>query len=145
MPAASPPPDAEPEIYAAERFSEAEHLRDRPFVVPTDFRLDDALFSLHAETSRGRTRAHYEVDSIRTETLETTLKGLVKAIGRLSPRGKAAWKKLRTRDFNIGIQAGREPHLVEYEATARTIAAVAALGGRLVITVYAPFPRPDAK
>ena len=34
-----------PEIYAAERFTEAEHLRESSFVVPTDFKLDDVLFS----------------------------------------------------------------------------------------------------
>lgn len=38
-------PAGRPEIYAAERFTEAEHLRDRSFTVPSDFRLDDVLFS----------------------------------------------------------------------------------------------------
>lgn len=42
-------PPGEPDVFAAERFSEADHTKD-PFVVPADFRIDDVLgsaFEIH--------------------------------------------------------------------------------------------------
>jgi predicted DNA-binding transcriptional regulator YafY len=38
-------PSGQPEIYAAERFVDAEHMRDHAFTVPADFRVDDLFYS----------------------------------------------------------------------------------------------------
>ena len=63
-------------------------------------------------------------------------------IERLPEDALAGWRAARARDFNVGIQAGRLPKVCEYAISPATVARVAALGGRLVFTVYAPYPRP---
>jgi hypothetical protein len=103
--------------------------------------LERRLFVLHADTVRGVTRAHYELRG-RTSTVERTLRALLDVIEGLAPAARRAWRAARERDFNVGLQAGRTPNAVEYEVTAGTLRRVAAAKGRLVLTVYAPFPRP---
>lgn len=103
--------------------------------------LDRTLFVLHRDT-RGRTlTAHYESRRQHT-TPDAALRAIAKVLEALSPEARGAWHAAKVRDFNVGLQAGRQPHASEYAITPATAGRVAALGGRLVITVYAPFPRP---
>ena len=103
--------------------------------------LDARLLLLHADTVGGRTRAHHELKR-QTSTVDQTLRALLGVLERLPAAARRGWRAARIRDFNVGVQAGRAPHASEYEIAAKTIARVAAQGGRIVLTVYAPFPRP---
>ena len=104
--------------------------------------LSGSLFVLHHEVRGRRARIHYQVISARLATPEATLRSLCRIVERLRSPARRAWQSLRTRDLNVGIQAGRQPHFVEYPITPETLSRVAALGARVVLTVYAPFPRP---
>jgi hypothetical protein len=83
-------------------------------------------------------RAHFEVGSV-AGTIDGTMRSLVRALHKLSPTAKRAWRASNRRDFNIGIQAGLTPSSSEFEIAPKTAQDVAKLGGRIVITVYAPY------
>jgi len=108
--------------------------------------LNERLISLHELVERGRVRAHFESLSPRSSrTPALTLRTLLDVIEALPVAARHAWKLARVRDFNIGIQAGRLPHFEEYAVESETLTRVARLGGRVVVTVYAPFPRPRSR
>ena len=106
--------------------------------------LDRRLLPLYAGTVRGRTRAHYELRR-QASTVDATLRGLLAVLERLTPAERRAWRAARVRDLDVGLQAGRVPDASEYAIAAKTLERLAALGGRLVLTVYAPFPRPGKR
>lgn len=104
--------------------------------------LDRRLVRLHGEVVRGKWFGSYELSSAGPDTVEKTLRGLLRVIERLPDDAKRAWSRATKRVFDVGLQAGREPHMSQYDVSAETVARVAGVGGRIVITVYAPFPRP---
>lgn len=60
------------------------------------------------------------------------------ALIRALPRAqRTLWNKAKRRDFNIGIAAAHEPSLSEFALSEETVKAAAALGARIVLTVYA--------
>jgi hypothetical protein len=107
--------------------------------------LDKKLFSLYRGRYGGLYRAHYETTSMRASRTPTgTILALVRVLKRLSPAAQRAWRAARVRDFNIGFQASFEPRHFEAAIDPGAIKQVAALGGRIVITVYAPdIPQPQ--
>jgi hypothetical protein len=71
-------------------------------------------------------------------TADRTITGLVALVKGLAPRYRKIWDAAKTRDFNVGIEAGLEPHSYELRLDRRTVDAVAEVGGNLIVTVYAP-------
>lgn len=69
---------------------------------------------------------------------DRTIMGLVAVVKKLPRRSRRIWDAARSRDFNVGIEAGLEPHSYELRLKQRTVDAVAEVGGDVVITVYAP-------
>jgi hypothetical protein len=65
-----------------------------------------------------------------TQQLVALVVGLPKA-------ARGLWNRAMVREFNVGIQAGIKPHSSELRLEGTTIAAVARVHGRLVITTYA--------
>lgn len=104
--------------------------------------LDRRLMCLHSDVVRGKRVARYELKSGRTHTVESTLRGLLRVIERLPPDAKQAWGGATKRVFDVGVQSGDEPHDSHYEVSVETIARLAAVGARLVFTMYAPYPLP---
>lgn len=103
--------------------------------------LDRRLLLLHRDTAGRRRAAHYE-SRRQHATPDAALRAIATVIEGLPPRAKRAWRAATVRDFNVGVQAGRLPHATEYAIAPATAARIATLGARLVLTVYAPFPRP---
>ena len=99
--------------------------------------LSSRLFVLFTGKLGGLVCAHYEVTKL-TKTADATIRELVRVLGRLGPAAKRVWRKARVRDFNIGIQCELEPRSFELAIEAETLAQVAKLGGRIVVTVYPP-------
>ncbi|MBA3461707.1 MAG: hypothetical protein H0T46_17215 [Deltaproteobacteria bacterium] len=97
------------------------------------------VFELFVGRVRGLARAHYEVHS-RNHTADTIARDLVRLVESLSPQARKCWDRASVRDFNVGIQSSTiaTPHLLELPLEAKTVAAIAELGGRIVVTVYAP-------
>ena len=98
-----------------------------------------AVFELFTGRVRGLSRAHYEVHS-RNHTPDAIARDLVRIVEQLSRPARRCWDRARVRDFNIGIQSSvaSTPHMLELPVEAKTVAAIAKLGGRIVVTVYAP-------
>ncbi|MGE0551684.1 MAG: hypothetical protein AB7O24_06350 [Kofleriaceae bacterium] len=87
----------------------------------------------------GLARAHYEVIlSPRDHDADKIAMALVRLVKGLSAPAMKAWRNARVRDFNIGIQSSTTPHSFEVGLDAKTVAAIGAIGARIVVTVYAP-------
>ena len=71
-------------------------------------------------------------------TADRTIIGLTWLVKRLPPCYRKVWDSAKSREFNVGIEAGLEPHSFELRLNPRTVDAVRDVGGTLVVTVYAP-------
>jgi len=69
---------------------------------------------------------------------DDTIVALIRLIRRLPRLQRKIWDSARRREFNVGIEAGLEPHGFELRLQQRTLEAIADVRGALVITVYAP-------
>ncbi len=66
--------------------------------------------------------------------------GFVRLIEKLPRSQRSTWNRALLRQFNIGIQAEKQPRSFELPVKAKTLAAAARVGADLVVTVYAPNP-----
>lgn len=101
--------------------------------------MGEEVFVLHVG-GKGRTHsAHVELSSSHMGmTADRTIRGLVRLVQRLPPRYRKIWRAAKSRDFNVGIEAGLHPHSYELHLDHRTVNAIAEVGGNVVVTVYAP-------
>jgi hypothetical protein len=89
--------------------------------------------------------AHFDLADSHQKDADTLLRDFVRLVRKLRGPARKLWQQARSRDFNIGIQAGIRPHAYELALAPDTIRSVARVGGRLVITVYASYkPRRQA-
>ena len=94
---------------------------------------------LYVGKTEHRYSAHFElVYDPRRKAPDRIIRGLVRLVERLPKQARRLWDRATAREFNIGIEAaGRSPAL-ELRLQPQTLAAVAAVDGRIVVTVYAP-------
>lgn len=93
----------------------------------------------------GRTRRTYHAHldlARRNHDADSTIRAFCKLIQALPPAQREIWDAIKTRDFNIGVQAETKPHSEVFILAASTVKAAAALGARIVFTVYAPEQQP---
>ena len=95
------------------------------------------VFELFHGRIGGLTRAHFQVHA-RTHTADATARALARLVDSLPVAARRCWARARLRDFNIGIESGAKPRRIERPLATATLAAVARLGARVVVTVYAP-------
>jgi hypothetical protein len=94
---------------------------------------------LYVGGEREKYEAHVELASSHPGmTAARAIIGLTRLVKRLPPRYRKLWDSAKSREFNIGIEAGLEPHSFELRLDRRTVDAVREVGGTLVVTVYAP-------
>jgi hypothetical protein len=86
---------------------------------------------------RGAYSAHLSLASAYNRDADTRIRRLVALIDRLPPAARRLWDRARARDFNLGIQGGLAPFSHEIALEERTVALVAGVRGRIVITTYA--------
>ena len=60
----------------------------------------------------------------------------IKLVHKLPELARKQWDDARTKTFDIGIQAGSEPHVFEVRLTKQTISAVSEVGGSIQFTIY---------
>lgn len=101
--------------------------------------LSPPLFELYRGDIGALHHAHYEIGGCASDA-DTTMLALVEAVQQLTPAARRLWDRAKLRDFNIGIQGGLEPGHLELAIATTTLTQVAALGGRVVVTVYPPCP-----
>jgi len=110
--------------------------------------LSDALAHDCLEISRfqvGRAERIAFQTARLVRTAEATIRALLRSLNGLPASARRSWRAARVRDFNIGIQAEPgPPSFFELAVTPATLREVAALGARIVVTVYAPPARRSA-
>jgi hypothetical protein len=97
------------------------------------------VFDLHTGPLGTGFQTHLELSgkAIMPKDAETAIQGFVALLTRLASDAKRLWDGATKRDFNIGIQGGTKPPAFETVLLPQTLAAVASLGARIVITTYA--------
>jgi hypothetical protein len=71
-------------------------------------------------------------------TCDEIIQGWAALIKRLPPHARRLWRSAQSRVFNIGIQAGPDPHALKTEVSARIIRQIEKLRASIVITTYRP-------
>jgi hypothetical protein len=71
-------------------------------------------------------------------SLDGTLKKFVEHIEGLPPRAMRLWNQCEYRRFNVGIQAGTEPHESHFTISNKAIGQLVNVASELIVTVYAP-------
>jgi hypothetical protein len=112
-------------------------ISSREDLAPLAAALQPKLIVLHAGRHRNRYHARFEL-STQPSSPDLAIRRLVRAIQTLPVRQQGIWRRATTRDFDIGIQSAEEPHCSEFLVAAATVAMVAGVGGRIVVTVYSP-------
>jgi hypothetical protein len=107
--------------------------------------LDELLRHLAAKTcvlhhgKRGRKSvAALELLSQRPRNADQALRLFVEVLHRLPAAPRRQWRAASARRFNIGVQSGLEGAPLELTVGPATLAALAALGASLWLTVYSP-------
>jgi hypothetical protein len=97
------------------------------------------IMVLYLGRERRQHAAHVELaGSGYRENPDYVISRLVGLIKKLPQAERALWNKAAVRQFNIGVQAQAQPVSYELALKNETVAAIASIGARLVITVYAP-------
>jgi hypothetical protein len=88
--------------------------------------------------------AHFELadSGLSDQQPDMLISRLVRLIKRLPRPARRLWNQADAREFNIGIEAAARSSVFEVRLQPETLAAVAAIGGQVVVTVYAPQPMP---
>jgi hypothetical protein len=93
--------------------------------------LGDTAFALHAE---GQFACLELLE--QPETPEDAIARFSTRIAGLQGDAREEWNRCSERTFDIGIQAGDEPHQVRYRLPASVLALVASIGADVAFTVY---------
>lgn len=112
-------------------------IASRSSLEPLDAELGPRLFALYRGHEGKLDRAHYETRH-QYDDAETCLRAMLRVLHRMSPKARRCWRGATVRDFSVGVQSGAKPFSFEAPISAATLADVAKLGGRIVLTVYAP-------
>ena len=112
-------------------------IAGRSTLDPLAAELSPRMFALYRGHEGKLDRAHYETRN-QHDDAETCIRAMLRVLHRLSPKARRCWRAATVRDFSIGVQSGAKPFLFEVPISAATLADVAKLGGRIVLTVYAP-------
>ena len=91
----------------------------------------------YAGEERGEYSTHFSLASAYFRNADTRVRRLVALVETLPSPARRLWDRARMRDFNLGIQAGFAPFSHEIALDATTVALVARVRGRIVITTYA--------
>jgi hypothetical protein len=88
----------------------------------------------------GKANPHWLIHTRRqADTAEATARLLLKDIAALSPAARRCWNQASKRTFDIGVRADMGGRAFEgVQLTPDTLARIAAVGGRLQVTVYRP-------
>ena len=92
---------------------------------------------LRHSIEEGQCTVWLELDSQPREA-EHALLGFLDLVGKLPDEVRDLWNSCDDRCFNVGIQAGGEPHASTYTISPRTLGRISAVMARVAVTVYAP-------
>ena len=107
--------------------------------------LGRSIVTLYVGPEGRRHVAHLETGG-NSRDPNRLVRRFVELIRKLPRAEKRVWDRATQREFNIGIQAGVQPHGYELHLDPETVHAAASVGAGIGVTVYAasPPPRPKA-
>ena len=98
----------------------------------------DRVSRLYAPDKDGRKHwLRFEVSG-KADDPEDTILEFCRLVRQLRGAGRAAWQKASSREFDIGIQAGLEPHAAEWVLSRKVLDVVHRVGAHIRLTVYSP-------
>src|SRR3990172_2448197 len=99
----------------------------------------DKVDVLHVGRWGRRYGAHVEVaGSGYRGHADLLIRRLVALVNALPRSRRKLWDGAQSREFNVGIEAAAKSRTFEFRLEPETLAAVADVAGRIVVTVYAP-------
>ena len=101
----------------------------------------DEVLVLHVGKWGRRYSAHVELSASGAESAhqaDRVVRQLARLVERLPRHARRIWNQADAREFNLGIEAAVKSGMFELRLKPETLAAVAKLDGRIVITVYSP-------
>lgn len=102
--------------------------------------LGEAVFVLFVGRVKRTYQAHLELAKI-TRTADDTVREFCSLLKSMPRSARRLWISAKTRDFSIGVQAGKHPHCTDFVLSSETVRAASSLGARIVLSVYAPDER----
>ena len=93
------------------------------------------LFSIQGASGAPGARA-FSLNRV-TRTPDAAIRGFCRLIKALPPVERELWSTAKSRDFNIGVEAGTPPNNGEFIIAVETLKAACELEARIVFTVYA--------
>jgi len=99
--------------------------------------LGDDVYALYAGREGRLWSAHLELAEAprSADAAMRKFSGLVRA---LPPAARNLWDRARSREFNIGLQAGSVGKPLEFKLTTRTLRDVSSINARIGVTIYPP-------
>lgn len=94
----------------------------KPFVIVLNNTLNDAAVELNQDYA----------------SVEDTVEKFVDLVLALPPSARVIWDRCDFRGFDIGIQAGTEPHATHFTLSSRAVSLLASVQAEIAVTVYAP-------
>jgi hypothetical protein len=98
--------------------------------------IGDKAIVLSSDSNGSSYRVSLELSTNEAVDAQTSIASLVEVVIKLPSAARAIWDQAIVRDFNVGIQAGTEPHAFVMPLLGATLRAVTDIGGRVVVTVY---------
>ncbi len=99
--------------------------------------IGDRVFVLHEDAVVGRHQRCLLLEVAKPGlNIEATLACLVEWVQHLPRSARRSWDAAARRIFDIGIQAGLQPHETHWTIPPKLIGALAKVGGEVVVTVY---------
>ena len=103
--------------------------------------LGGRILLLYEGREGSRYGAHWELAGAFGKGPDYLIRHLASLIEGLPTAARRHWDDAQSRAFNIGVQAGLEPRAHELAVSPDTLARVATLRARVVVTTYRPVVR----
>lgn len=106
---------------------------------------DDVFIHYIGRVGRGLFQLHFALSLglPGPRTADSAIRGLVRKIRSLPRSPRRLWNNASRRVFDLGFQGGFKPHCRAFDVTDEAVAAIAALGGTMKVTIY-PAPAVEA-
>jgi hypothetical protein len=96
------------------------------------------VIDLYVGRERRGYSAHLELAGLQKPSADSTIRAFCTLIRALPKMERELWNGAKSREFSVGVQAGRQFFACDFRIEAQTVKAVAELSALIVLTVYGP-------
>ena len=72
------------------------------------------------------------------ETTEEIVEKYYRLVSDLTPNLRSIWDSASKKVFDIGFNAGLEPHMYQFSVSHEAISKLSSIGGSIAVSIYAP-------